>query len=85
MYPTPEEWDAVIAEYRGLAKAHPGDPVFEYLAARASVGKGTKDVVPALERVAPRVPGAHLQLVQIFQSTAFKDAGEGARASRVRS
>ena len=74
MYPTPKEWNAVIEEYRGLAKAHPGDPVFEYLALRAAIGNGTKDLMPALERVSGRVPAAHLSLVQVYQSTVFKDA-----------
>jgi hypothetical protein len=75
-YPMPKEWNAVIDEYRGLAKAHPSDPLFEYLALRAAIGNGTKDLLPALERVSGRVPAAHLSLVQVYQSTAFKDAAK---------
>jgi len=73
MYPTVKDRDAVIAEYRALADKRKGNPVFEYLAVRPVIGANTKQVLPDLERLAGRVPAAHLSLVRIFQSTAFKD------------
>jgi hypothetical protein len=70
---TVEERDAVIAEYRGLAARHPGDPIYTYLALRARIGVGTKERIPQLERVTGSVPSARLSLVRIYQSTNFKD------------
>jgi hypothetical protein len=76
MYPTAQDRDAVIAEYRALAAKHPKDAAFAYLAARALIGSSTKEALPELEKLAPTVPPARLALVRIYQSPAFKDTAK---------
>jgi hypothetical protein len=72
-YPTAQDRDAVIAEYRALADKHPKEPVYAYLAARAQIGVNTRQILPQLEALTPRVPSSRLALVGIYQSTNFKD------------
>jgi hypothetical protein len=73
-YPTEKDRDAVIAEYRDLAGQHPNDPMYTYLALRARIGAGTKELLPELEKVAGGYPLARLSLVEIYQASGFKDA-----------
>lgn len=68
-----ESREAVIGEYRALAAAHPGDPLYAYLAARAAIGARTKEVIPALEASVAAMPPARLALARVYQSAAFKD------------
>jgi hypothetical protein len=76
MYPTVQDRDAVIAEYRALAAKRPKDAACAYLAARALIGSRTKEALPELEKLASTVPPARLALVRIYQSTSFKDAAK---------
>ena len=73
-YPTEKDRDAVIAEYSDLAQKHPNDPMYTYLALRARIGAGTKELLPELEKVAAGYPLARLSLVEIHQASGFKDA-----------
>ena len=75
-YPAEKDRDAVIAEYRDLAGQHPNDPRYTYLALRARIGVGTKELLPELEKVAAGYPLARLSLVEIYQASGFKDLKE---------
>jgi hypothetical protein len=72
--PTGKERDAVIAEYRTLADKNPNNLLYAYLAARAQIGVGTKQLIPQFEKLAASVPSAYLNLVNVYQSPNFKDA-----------
>jgi hypothetical protein len=73
VYPSAKEREAVIGEYRSLAEKFPGNPLYEYLSARAQIGVNTKQLIPRLETLGAGVPSAYLDLVRIYQSPNFKD------------
>ena len=75
-FPGTKELERPIARYRELAEQHPGDSLYAYLAARALIGVRTKEAITQLEKQLgqwPHFPWPHLDLVKIYQATAFRD------------
>jgi thiol-disulfide isomerase/thioredoxin len=70
---------AVRDEYRALRDAHPEDPLYLALYARALTGTTTPEAIKLLGHVLemqPDYPPAHLQLAYIHNSTQFADAAK---------
>ena len=66
----------MLREYQNLAADHPGEIVFEYLAGRAHLGRGTRKAIAAMERVLERDPQfapALRTLAEIHGSAMFRD------------
>jgi thiol-disulfide isomerase/thioredoxin len=64
------------AEYRGLKDAHPGDPLYATLYARAMTGTKTSEAISVLNAVLEKYPDyakAHQKLTEIYSSPAFRD------------
>jgi len=67
---------AMLREYGNLAADHPGEIVFEYLAGRAHLGRGTRKAIAAMERILdrdPRFAPALRTLAEIHGSAMFGD------------
>jgi thiol-disulfide isomerase/thioredoxin len=70
---------AVRDEYRALRDAHPEDPLYVALYARALTGTTTPEAIEVLGRaleLQPNYPPALLQLAYIYDSRAFSDAAK---------
>jgi hypothetical protein len=68
---------AMAEEYDGLAAGHPGDLLYQFLAARAHIGRGTPSAIEALSAIANEHPGfapAHAALAGTFAIEAFRDS-----------
>jgi thiol-disulfide isomerase/thioredoxin len=66
----------IQAEYRALKNAHPDDPLFATLYARAMTGTKTPEAISVLNAVLEKHPDyayAHQKLTEIYSSTAFRD------------
>jgi hypothetical protein len=73
---------AMLREYQNLAADHPGEVLYEYLAGRAHLGRGTKKAIAAMDRILerePRFPPALRTLAEIHGSAMFGDAARERR------
>ena len=69
----------MLREYQQLSAEHPQETLYEYLAGRARLGRGTKKAVRAMERILEREPAfapALRTLAEIHGSAAFGDAAK---------
>ncbi|TMB32938.1 MAG: hypothetical protein E6J61_06355 [Deltaproteobacteria bacterium] len=72
----------MLREYQNLAADHPGEILYEYLAGRAHLGRGTSKAVAAMERILardPRFAPALRTLAEIHGSAMFGDAARERR------
>jgi len=73
---------SMLREYQLLAADHPDDTLYEYLAGRAHLGRGTRKAIAAMERILERDPGfapALRTLAEIHGSAMFRDAAKERR------
>lgn len=69
----------LIAEYRAEMEKNPNDPVTVYLYTRLLVGRETKEAIKLANKLiqdAPEFPWPHLQLAEIYNTPAFRDASK---------
>ena len=64
-------------EYQQLAQEHSGEVIYQYLSARALIGRSTRSAVTALTEILAENPDfapAHGSLAEIYASEAFQDS-----------
>ncbi len=67
---------ALTQEYQDLLLEHPDDLLYQYLAARAMVGRSTRSAMATLKEIAekdPKFAPAHASLAEIYASDVFRD------------
>jgi len=69
----------LAGEFREKLAAHPDDPRYQFLYARALVGKDTPAAIRSFQKLIaehPSLPWTYLALTQIYASAAFRDAAK---------
>lgn len=78
---------ALSQEYQDLLLEHPDDPMYQYLAARAMIGRSTRSSISTLSDILEKNPNfvpAHVSLAEIYASDAFRDVQkENAERARI--